>query len=145
MPVATERTVSIMSGMNWIAERNRNKLIDGLQEGLIPVRCGAIRSEGMIATRWRVPSHSEAGTHRIVEDVLNWDGIRVTSCSCPWGKDEGPFQGANATPCKHALVVWFYSLAAPERAALIHADYGIRYAFLQGARKSQSEYIVVED
>jgi hypothetical protein len=123
--------------MDWLQERNRNKLYDALQEGLVPRRTGLI-GKGLIGVRWRVPSKSTPGTQHVVDDVQHWDGRRETACDCQWADEHGPFgDPTHPTPCRHVLIVWFYMLAAVDRRDLLKRDRGLRYAFLRGARKNQ--------
>ncbi len=116
----------------WIDQRNRNKLIDALQAGQFPTNAGSIK-EGMIGQRWIVPSDSDPRTSYFVEHIYHWDGRQETHCNCAWGQEKGPFGSAGGQlPCRHTLIVWFYSLTPYARFRLLDQDYGLKYAWSLG-------------
>lgn len=95
----------------------------------------------MVALRWRVPSGSTPGTAYLVEDVTLGDGNRRTRCNCPYGQARCAFCGLGAAvPCKHALLVWFYSLPPLARAAITARDKGIALALATGGRARAACY-----
>jgi hypothetical protein len=117
----------------WIDERNRNKLIDALQRGQFPTFVDVLKGRGMGGTVWAVPSDSDPRTEHTVEHTYYWDGHQDTRCTCAWGQEKGPFTSTgHQLPCRHVLIVWFYSLPAKLRCWLLDHDYGLGYAWAEG-------------
>lgn len=129
----------------WIDERNRNKLIDALQRGQIPTMSGVIE-EGMIGLMWTVQSDSDPRIEHTIEHIYHWDGHQETRCTCQWAKEKGPFNSTGKQlPCRHALVVWFYTMPSNLRRWLLDHDYGLGYAWATGLEQLPPDKVDWED
>lgn len=117
--------------MNYLDERNRNRLYDALRAGLLAAVADTFTGVGiMIGQRYTVDSEQHPDDPYTTELVWFWSGAFEMRCTCPWGTDHGPF-GPGSKPCKHGLPALFTSLPAEARRALMRQDVGLSRA-LQG-------------
>ena len=118
--------------MNYLDERNRNKLVAALRAGLLAVVGDTFTGKGiLLGRRYSVDSESHPGDPYTTEVVWFWAGGMELRCSCPWGTDHGPFT-MGSTPCKHCLLALFTSLPPLARTAVIRADAGLSRALQEG-------------